>query len=354
MARGTQRGAIDALLASAEPSIRFKLRVGVLGEAVDSPEIVALREEIRHSPRVRALLAGRDGSGRWPGRAAYKKWQGAHWVLVTLADLGHPPGDPELEPLRDQLQQTWLAPHYFSEYEHPGGGASRRRGVPIMEGRYRRCASQQGNALYALSTLGLADDDTLRLTERLLHWQWPDGGWNCDRRPSADTSSFMETLTPLRGLVAYAAGGRADARIRAAIERAAEVFLSRRLYQRRSDGSTIDADFTRLHYPLYWHYDILGGLKVMAEAGLLGDDRCRDALDLLERKRLPEGGFPAEGRYYRTSTDPTISGGEVVEWGRVDPRAANAWVSADALAVLAAAGRLEGVPGRASGAPTGS
>ena len=68
-----------------------------------------------------------------------------------------------------------------------------------MEGRYRRCGSQQGNALRSMVRLGLADERADKLAERLLHWQWPDGGWNCDRNPSADTSSFMETLTADEG-----------------------------------------------------------------------------------------------------------------------------------------------------------
>ena len=52
--------------------------------------------------------------------------------------------------------------------------------------------------------LGLDDGRADQLAERLLHWQWPDGGWNCDRDPTADTSSFMETLLPMRGLAMYA------------------------------------------------------------------------------------------------------------------------------------------------------
>ncbi len=51
-------------------------------------------------------------------------------------------------------------------------------------------------------------------------------------------------------------------------------------------------DFLKLRYPCYWHYDILVGLKVMAEAGFLKDPRCREALDILVSKRLPDGGFP--------------------------------------------------------------
>jgi hypothetical protein len=54
-------------------------------------------------------LSQRDEEGRIPG-GAYRKWDGAHWVLATLADIGYPPGDPSLVPLRDQVL-AWL----FSE-----------------------------------------------------------------------------------------------------------------------------------------------------------------------------------------------------------------------------------------------
>jgi hypothetical protein len=34
----------------------------------------------------------------------------------------------------------------------------------------------------------------------------------------------------------------------------------------------------------------------MADAGQIGDDRCADALDLLESRELPGGGWPAANR----------------------------------------------------------
>ena len=101
----------------------------------------------------------------------------------------------------------------------------------------------------------------------------------------------------------------------------------------------IRAEFVALHYPLYWHYDVLFGLKVMAEAGFIGDPRCAEALDLLESKQLPDGGWPAEGRYY-TLSPKAANGVEWVDWGGVKKRRANEWVTVDALAVLQAAGRL--------------
>ena len=217
----------------------------------------------------------------------YAKWYGAHWVLATLADIGYPPGDASLIPLREQ-EYAWL----LSE--------KHEKAIRTLQGRVRRCASQEAYAVFALLTLGLADSRTEELVERLLRWQWPDGGWNCDKRPEAINSSFSETLIPLRGLALHARL-TGDARSREAAARAAEVFLQRRLFKRRRDGQILAPDFIRLHYPCYWHYDILFALKVMAEAGFIRDERCADALDLLESKRLPDGGFPAEFKYYRVA-----------------------------------------------------
>jgi hypothetical protein len=73
-----------------------------------------------------------------------------------------------------------------------------------------------------------------------------------------------------------------------ATQRAAEVFLRRRLFRRVSDGRIINADFVLLHYPLYYHYDFLGGLEAMTQIGCIGDPRCIEGLGLLEDKRLPD------------------------------------------------------------------
>lgn len=130
--------------------------------------------------------------------------------------------------------------------------------------------------------------------------------------PAAATPSFTETLPPLRGLALYAqrtGHGRAGD----AARRASEVLLQRRLFQKTSDGSVVREEFTKVHYPLYWHYDILGGLKVLAEARLM-DRRCGDALDLLAGKRLPDGGWPTEAKHYQVSEDVQV-GADAVEWG---------------------------------------
>ncbi|MDP6668057.1 MAG: hypothetical protein QF357_11795, partial [Dehalococcoidia bacterium] len=168
-------------------------------------------------------------------------------------------------------------------------------------------------------------------------WQWPDGGWNCDGNPDANTSSFNESLLPLRALGLYERS-HPGPELHDAVDRAAEVFLTRKLFRRRSTGAIVRQDFTRLHYPLYWHYDILGALKVMVEIGRIGDPRCAPALDLLESKQLPDCGWPAEAMYY-TWRKKTGSGSDFVYWGGTSKVRMNEWVTADALGVLAAAGR---------------
>jgi hypothetical protein len=339
MIRTMARGIVDTLLRSEEPSIRWTVRTRVLGEPPGSPANRRLRGQIRRSPRVRRML-----DAEFP-RNLYQKWRGAHWVLANLADLGYPPGDETLLPLLNPVLDRWLHRHYYEEFEAGGRAASYRgRGVPVIAGRYRQCGSLQGNALRFTVALGLADERAGRLAERLRHWQWPDGGWNCDRKPDADTSSFFETLLPMRGLSAYAGmDAGIDAGAGRAASRAAEVFLTRRLIFRRATGELIHRDFARLHSPLYWHYDVLGGLVGLVEAGAIADPRCADALDLLEAKRLPDGGWPAEARYYRVVPDgpaPGGAGNERVDWGGVAARKTNEWVTAQALAVLTAAGRM--------------
>ncbi len=331
---------IGNLLASDEPSIRWKVMVNVLGDDPAAASIRAIQNDVRESPTVRRLLERHVGAAARHAPSAYAKWQGAHWVLHALADMGYPAGDPALEPLRDKVVDAWLDPMYYLDVDvATKADAYKVRAMPLMDGRYRAHGSQHGNALLAVIRLGLVDDRASRLVERLLHWQWPDGGWNCDRDPAADTSSFMETLPPMRALAAWSALTGDVAAGRAA-DRATEVFLARRLFRRRSTGRVIHSEFTKLHYPLYWHYDLLAGLRAMAELGRIGDPRCADALDLLESKQLPDGGWPAEAKYYKASSTLGL-GNDDVDWGGTSTRRSNPWVTVDALSVLRASGRLE-------------
>jgi hypothetical protein len=313
---------LDRLLESDEPSIRLQIQLGV--EQADEAEVTDLRDHVRRSPRVAALLSERKADGTISAHP-YAKWYGAHWVLVTLAELGYPAQDQALIPLREQTLDWLFSEGYLATL-------GKVRGLPRLH------ASIEGNALWAMLTLGLADERAEALAERLRDRQWPDGGWNCDRKASGRCSSFAESLIPLRALHLHART-RSDERSAATAADAGEFFLRRRLYRRLRDGSVINPAFVQLHYPCYWHYDILFALTVLSETGQIRDERCAEALDLLESKRLPDGGFPAEHRYYRATQAMVPSQRSLVDWGGVSTRHLNPWVSARAAMVLHAAGR---------------
>ena len=307
-----------------DPIIRWKAARNLSNKAHLLPNIGKSRKELETSPIIQRLLSDRKDDGRIPYHP-YDKWFGAHWVLSILADLGYPEGDESLRPLMEQCYE-WLLSKDHQNY------------IRMINGRVRRCASQEGNCVYYSLALGLSDGRTEELVARLLKWQWEDGGWNCDKNPDASISSFNETLTPLRGLSWYIKN-TADPKVIQAVDRASEVFLKRHLIKRLVDGQIIDQNFIKLHYPNYWHYDFLFALKVMSEAGFINDPRCAESLDLLENKCLPDGGFPAEEKYYRVD-DKKLAGHSRVNWGGTSKVYSNPFVSLDALIVLKRSGRL--------------
>lgn len=323
---------VARLLDSEDPAVRLRVRTRVLGESGQARAVRDLRAEVRGSPRAQAILRASDGL------RPYAKWRGSHWALLALAAMGYPRGDPDLLPLRDAVLDHWLAPRYLHDRDvkRVTSGVS-DTSVPRVAGRSRRCASQQGGALLAVVGLGIDDGRARMLAQRLCDWQWPDGGWNCDRRPSTTMSSVHETLLPMRALSAFASE-TGDATARETARAAAEVLLTRRVAWRRSAPEPIAPDVMKLHYPVYWHFDLLAGLIGLAEVGLVGDSRCADALDHLESRRRPDGGWSADARYWRLSAEGSNT--ESVSWGPTSPKASNEWVTCDALTVLSAAGRL--------------
>lgn len=313
---------IQWLLQSEDPSIRYFALTDLLNEPLSSTEVHEARAEIPNGPRVRILLMGQQRDGGF-GVHPYQKWTGAHWRLVSLVELGLPAGDSRGCAAANQVLR-WL-----------GGDAHRRR-IRCINGLTRRCASQEGNALAVCSRLGLAEDSRVRRLARfLMDWQWPDGGWNCDKREEAHHSSFYESLAPLWGLAEYHRATGDEGAVETA-GRAAEFFLRHRLFRSERTGDVINPEWLRFHYPLYWHYDILQALRILALLGKLDDHRVQEALDMVEARRLPDGRWQPEGCYWHPP-GKRRSNVEVVDWGRYGP---NEIITLNALRVLKSACRL--------------
>jgi len=315
--------AVEWLLRSEDPSVRYFTLTDILEQSARSAPVRQAKSHIPTGPRMSALLAGQQPDGGF-GVRPYQKFRGAHWRLVSLVELGIPPDDARAHAAAEQVLD-WLH-----------GDAHRGR-IQTINGLVRRCASQEGNALGVCTYLGLGRDPRVKcLADSLIEWQWPDGGWNCDKKPEAHHSSFYESLRPLWGLLQYhrATG---DAAALAAAERTTDFFLRHRLFRSERTGEVINPAWLKLHYPLYWHYDILQCLVILTLAGRALDPRAQEALGIVEGKRLPAGVWKVEGcEWAAPGTRPSQV--EVVDWGRRGP---NEMITLNALRVLKAAGRKE-------------
>jgi hypothetical protein len=307
--------AVEWLLQCDEPAIRHLTRRDLLDEPSDEDlaQVVA-------GPAVTALLSGQQEDGGFGGDP-YRKWTGAHWRLVALAELEAPADDPRVAAAAE-LVLEWIS----ADLRH------RRREV---DGLPRAHASIHGNALGACTRLGLADDPrTQRLAEAIISWQWPDGGWNCSTNARGHRSSFHESHRTAWGLREYAvATGHEDSR--AAADRAVELFLEHRVFRRSGTGEPIHPRWMKIVYPSYWHYDVLSGLTVLAGTGRAADARAADALDHLEAQRRPDGSWQPQARWWRPPT--SRANPDVVDWGQLNRP--SPMLTLTALRVLKAAGR---------------
>lgn len=314
-----------ALLAAAiiddeDPIVRYKARRYLDGADPTSSPMKNLQDEIADAPVARGLLADLEMSD--PGDR-----YGLMTIYLTfryLADVDYPPGDDRLVPYRDHVYR-WLR-QMERDYDGP----------LFIRGTHRVHGSFHGNAIYASVALGLANDETDELCANLLRYQWPGGGWNCNKKPATKGPTIVHTAFGLRGLATYRQR-RTTEELTQAIDAAAEVMLERRVYLKRSNGQPLRPVYTRLSYPYPRLYDFMAGLHILARAGHVADERCANALDLLESKFAPGEGWAMDRRLFNHSEGK--EGFTNAPWEAVTRGRASLLPTVDALEVLRAAGR---------------
>jgi hypothetical protein len=290
------------------PTVR-RLAAGRLG--IDGGGAVA---PTAGEPWIRSLLEEpleqADGRPVHP----YHKWRGVHWRLLMLSELDADPAEPAMRRVVDdgfERVADWVS------------GPSRLRASRRIDGRVRQCASMDGNAALAAIRLGLAADPRVAvIVRRLAEWQWPDGGWNCDKHPEAAHSSFNESLAPLRALAAYsrvAADPDVVPLAESAADRAARFFLEHRVDRSHRTGELAHPSIERLAWPAYWHYDRLQGLRALREAGHADDPRTTGARESLRAAADVAGRWSPDRRHWKGPGSPG-SNVECVAWTREGER----------------------------------
>jgi hypothetical protein len=160
-----------------------------------------------------------------------------------------------------------------------------------------------GNMVRTLLALGYDKDPRI---QRAIDWmptaQLEDGGWNCDypqfQGVKVRHSSFMSTIAPLW---AYSEIPRKTwtRRMKRSIEKGAEFLLMHRLYKAdHHEWMPMNQTFTTLHFPMYFFYDVLHGLRVLTKLGYGDDERMSDAAHLVMSKMRPDGKWVLEGDWF--------------------------------------------------------
>ena len=289
---------VQRLLGDECPSIRYWTLRDILGRSENDREVVEAQAGIPSWSPIRAIFNEQHADGYWaePEDVYWPKWTASVWPLILLAELGVPGTNSAVRrgceyflKMMDGQDRSW--PPNFPEND-PARKWDGYRSV------WEPCVT--GNMARTLTLFGLGEDSRVReMYEWLVRTQLPDGGWNCEPGTWGKEvfhSSFMSTIEPLWAFSELPRPkwpkGAAEV-----VEKACEFILMHRLYKSDKTGKVIDEAWTKLHFPLFYEYDILHGLRVLTKLGFREDGRTRDASELLESKRLRDGTWPMEDSY---------------------------------------------------------
>jgi hypothetical protein len=288
-----------AWLLAGDAAVAYVATRDLLGR--DDPELQA---RIATEGAGAAILAARGANGHW-GRGFYQpKWTSSHYTLLQLRGMGLSRTHPAAVATVQLILET--------EKAADGGVSPSPPSKPSD-------ACVNGMALGYASWFGAAEDELRSVVDFLLRERVTDGGFNCrHNRPGARVthSSVHTTVCVMEGITDYVRSGARYRRdeLEEAYASSAEFLLRHRLLRSETTGEIISPDFTRLHVPARWHYDILRGLDSLAAGHVPRDDRMDDALALLRRRLRPDGRWNANRAYPGVTHVPDDPAGQPSRW----------------------------------------
>jgi transcriptional regulator with XRE-family HTH domain len=205
------------------------------------------------------------------------EWTSTTFTLLVLRDLG-------LDPASGQARRAVQLVADNSKWDHDG--------QDYFDGEVEPCIN--GKAVAIGAYFGQNVDG---IVQRLLGEQLADGGWNCEAERGSIRSSFNSTIAVLEGLLEWEGAMGASPDVTASRRRGEDYLLERRLFRRLSTGEVVDPAWTMFSFPTRWHYDVLRGLDYLRSTGAEPDERCAEAIELVESKRDPKGRWPLENTH---------------------------------------------------------
>jgi hypothetical protein len=269
-------------LLEGDPAIRWQ----TLRDLVNSnqSEVERERERVSKQGWGARLLALQDHSGIWANGIYSPKWTSTTYTMLLLKRFGLPPKNHQALKACNILLDRGF---------YHDGGINYFRSFKQSE----TCVT--GMILSILAYFQYEDDRIHALVEHLLTQQMSDGGWNCQSYKGATHSSFHTTILVLEGLrECEKFHPKSITAIQLAQQKAREFLLVHQLYKSHRSGEVANPAFTRFSFPPRWHYDILRALDYFQECQAEYDDRLRAAIELLIKKRKPDGRWVLQSRHH--------------------------------------------------------
>lgn len=273
-------------LIAGDPSIRWQ----ALQNLTSYPQnkILSERKKIASEGWGAKLLSYQNTDGKWADSLYNRKWISTTYTMMLLKNLGLMPGHKQAAKACKVLLDEGLYEdggiNYFYQYNHS-----------------ETCVT--GIVLSILAYFQYDDSRIKSLAEHLLKLQMQDGGWNCLSYKGATHSSFHTTINVLEGLREYQNNFESNnKRIEKSIARGIEFLRLHKLFRSHRTGNVVDSKMTRFSFPTGWRYDVLRALDFLQAVNAAKDERVKESIELVVRRRDAEGKWSLQnrhpGRYY--------------------------------------------------------
>ena len=230
------------------------------------------------------ILVLQSPDGQWGGGIYTHKWTSTTYTMLLLRSFGLPAAHPAARKACELLLER---------------GCYQDGGINFWTRTYRHSEACVTAMVLSIAAYFQTRDSRLEsLLEHLLGRQMPDGGWNCRDRGGATHASFHTTISVLEALRDYQnLKPRRAGALREAQTHGREFLLEHRLFRSHRTGAVVNPALTRFAFPPRWHYDVLRALDYFRECDAPRDPRLSEAVEIVRRKRRPDGRWLLQNRY---------------------------------------------------------
>ena len=277
--------------------MQYRVRMDLEGVTSDDPHLLSVRDAMVEDVTNAGLLSGVDS---WPAAPLKRHNDSSHALhtLVFLSELGFRVGDPQLKPLVDKildfLDNNGIPLNLFNISAAYGGSGEDQPGWMLCDAPLM---------VYALTLLGLENDERLLNARQKLTTYIRDNGWPCTvsqslgkfRGPGRKSDPCpYATLLMVQLLATKPQPGEENA-----LQTGVESLLS--FWEMRKEKKMylfgMGSDFLKLKAPLIW-FDLLHVLDVFSNLPFVyQDERFLEMLSILKAKADTQGRFTAESIY---------------------------------------------------------